>query len=684
MPSRLRAFLAAVAAATLLYTMPARLGADPASVPQPPASPTTPRPSEAPPPRIPAANFADSSNLSRPKLSPDGSLIVIHSTAAQDWSLYVLDSATRALRRKLHLPEKNDLEWYRWAGNGKLLVSVSGMQDIYGEDYKFTRLFMFDIATGQVNLIGSKTQGLDGDDLLFTDPEGRFVLLSMAASVFDYPAVWRFPLENGMTGKGVKVQDPKGSIFTWFADLDGVVRMGFESRGAGKLGIWYRKTRNDPLRLVGKLTEDSTEDDILDIIAITGGSDQGYVLKKDDSGHVALRRFDFSTRTAGETVFAAPGWDVDDYDYDERTGEPVAAYYTDDRDRVVWFDPELKKAQARIDRALKGSDAWIYSRSRDGSKMIVWAGHEDDPGVYFFYDAKKATMDQLFVSKPKLDPALLVSPKPISFTARDGTAIHGYLALPRGREAKKLPLVVLPHGGPYGIRDLLDYSTEVQFLANRGYAVLQPNYRGSGGYGEAFEGLGKGQIGRKMQDDIDDAMDWAVAQGIADPARVCVVGSSYGGYAALWAVIRNPERYRCAASFAGVTDWKAQLRYDNDFFTPKGARKWRDRVAGGDGASAFDLDLVSPAKQAGRLTRPVLLTHGDDDSNVPFKQFKAMRDAAAKAGKPIETVVFPGEGHGFDKPEDEIKWLETLEAFLARNNPADPPPVTPSGTPPTP
>jgi dipeptidyl aminopeptidase/acylaminoacyl peptidase len=164
-------------------------------------------------------------------------------------------------------------------------------------------------------------------------------------------------------------------------------------------------------------------------------------------------------------------------------------------------------------------------------------------------------------------------------------------------------------------------------------------------------------------------MDWAVAQGIADPKRVCMAGASYGGYAALWAVIRNPERYRCAVSFAGVTDWKRQLKYDANFFTRKGAKKWMARVQGED--PNFSLDLVSPVPQIARLTRPVLLSHGDEDTNVPFKQFTLLRDAAAKAGKPIETMVFAGEGHGFDKDENEERWYAAIEAFLAKHNPAD-------------
>ncbi|OYU73496.1 MAG: hypothetical protein CFE45_37170, partial [Burkholderiales bacterium PBB5] len=195
------------------------------------------------------------------------------------------------------------------------------------------------------------------------------------------------------------------------------------------------------------------------------------------------------------------------------------------------------------------------SRSEDGKRMLVAAGNEADPGVLYLYEPGAKSLKELAQWRPELDFTQLAQPKPMRYTARDGTVIRGYLTLPRGRDPKGLPLVIMPHGGPFGVRDKLQYNDEVQLLANRGYAVIQPNFRGSGGYGEDFFALGEGQVGRGMQDDIDDAMDWAVAQGIADAKRVCVVGGSYGGYAALWAVLRNPERYVCAASWAGVTDW---------------------------------------------------------------------------------------------------------------------------------
>jgi dipeptidyl aminopeptidase/acylaminoacyl peptidase len=238
-----------------------------------------------------------------------------------------------------------------------------------------------------------------------------------------------------------------------------------------------------------------------------------------------------------------------------------------------------------------------------------------------------------------------------------------------GRDPKKLPLIILPHGGPYDIRDTLGFDPEVQFLANRGYAVLQPNYRGSGSYGEKFYKSGEGQIGRKMQDDLDDGMDWLVKEGIADAKRVCLVGGSYGGYAALWGATRNPERYRCAASFAGVSDYKRQVRYSSQFFySSRYRKKWQQKV---QGEKDFDLDTVSPLKQIDKLNVPVLLAHGDEDTRVPYKQSALYAAALQKAGKPHEFYTYRGEGHGFSSPENLQSWLERLDTFLAKYNPAD-------------
>lgn len=632
-----------------------------------PAQSPAPANAEAAPPRISTQALTRDSGIGAIKLSPDGKLLALRSTTKDSDSIAVLDAVTKAVLHRLSLPRKNDVEWFRWAGNGKLLISLSAQTVFFGEDARISRLYFYDLATKTMPFIGRPDMGLEGDDVLFVDPAGEYLLLAMQRTIYDYPSVWRFPL-NDKPLKGVKeVQRPTQGIWEWFADDAGAVRMGMAFE-RGKVRVLYRPKPDDPLREIARITEDNADDTLWDVLRITSGSDEGLVLKPDDNGRVAVRKFNYATRQVGEVIYSAPGWDVDEALVD-KDGKLLAAFYTDDRDRAVWFEPKLKSLYARFEKAMPGQQVWIQSRADDDSRMLVWAGNEGNPGQTFLYDAAKRSLDSFSAELPDLDRAVTAAPRPFRYTARDGTAISGYVTLPRGRAAKQLPLIVMPHGGPYGVRDKLQFDNTVQLLANRGYAVIQPNYRGSGGYGEAFSELGAGQIGRAMQDDLDDAMDWAVKEGIADPARVCMVGASYGGYAALWAAIRNPERYRCAVSFAGVTDWNKQLKYDAGFFTRKGAKSWRTRVQGQD--AAFNLDLVSPVPQIGRLTRPVLVIHGEDDSTVPFKQFTLLRDAAVKAGKPIETLTFAGEGHGFADDANEARYLDAIEAFLAKHNPAD-------------
>ncbi|MEP5485021.1 MAG: alpha/beta fold hydrolase, partial [Parasphingorhabdus sp.] len=394
----------------------------------------------------------------------------------------------------------------------------------------------------------------------------------------------------------------------------------------------------------------------------------GYVLSNKETGRFALYEFDYRTRALGKMVLGHPENDISNYRLSEDGTNLLSARYTDSRDRIVWFDEDLKKIQSSLEKALKGQEVWIQSRSRDRKKMIIYTTSSVDPGSYYLFkpDAKK--LDRIGGINDSIDPAKMASTKYVEYAARDGLKIKAYLTLPKGREDKNLPLIILPHGGPYDVRDAWDYNAEVQFLANLGYAVFRPNFRGSGGYGEDFYTKGEGQIGRAMQDDLDDGMDWLVEQGFADPKRVCLVGASYGGYASIWGAIRNPDRYRCAASFAGVTDWEKQLKYDKRFFRSRYAKEWKETVQGG---GDFDLDSVSPVQQIAKLKRPLLLTHGDEDSNVPFSQYKRLVKAAQKANIPVDVKVYEDEGHGFSDRANEIDWYTRLEAFLRKHNPPD-------------
>ncbi len=645
------------------------LAALPLAAQEPAAAPPviTPAPDEAPPPLIPAPDFAGRSVFWDAKLSPGGAMLSYLRRKDGAAQFIIADVATRKLVRAFATDPSDDFEWYRWVTDDKLLVSVGTAGEFMGEDVRFTRLILVEISTGVMTRLFQRYDVVDGDDVVHVAKDGSHILVAIQKSIYDYPSVMRHDLAPG--GRISTVQDPREGVWNWTADDAGVVRMG-TAWDRGRLNIYYRKAPGAPLELVAKLKEGDPAEGYWDALQVISGSDEGYVLSEGENGRVGLRRFNFATRQTVETVYEHPEWDLESATL--REGKPYAAFYTADRDEVHWFDPAAAKQYRALRKALGDVEVWVVSRAENGSRMLVYAGNESDPGVLYLFDPAAGKLDEVAQYRPALDIRLLAAPRPIRYTARDGTVIRGYLTLPRGREARGLPLIVMPHGGPFGVRDKLAYNDEVQFLANRGYAVLQPNFRGSGGYGDAFYELGEGQVGRGMQDDVDDAMDWAVKEGIADPARVCVVGGSYGGYAALWAVLRNPERYRCAASWAGVTDWNRMLRYDRRYLTSKASKAWQSKVRGD---ATFDLDAVSPYRMAAQLSRPVLLAHGTADTNVPISQYNAFEKAARAAPVPPQTLVIKDEGHSFSRAESERAWYEALEGFLAKHNPPDPAPA---------
>ncbi|GGB61635.1 alpha/beta hydrolase family protein [Blastomonas aquatica] len=606
--------------------------------------------------------FARLPLLSTPKLSPDGERILF-STRRNGNLFVVFRELSNQDLHPVSVPDKMDLNWYRWAGNNRILVSVSQTVPWFGDEARKSYLMSIDTTTMKIEFIGKASQGLEGDDLLYVDPSGDWALLSIQRTPYDYPSVFKARLD---TGRLTEIQSPSNSIWEWYADNTGVVRVGVSYR-ARNWTLHYRSSDQGGFKKLATISyDDEQRAGLIEGIRVIGGSDEGYILAAPQNGRYALHRYNYATQAVGERIFGHDQNDIADFDMNA-DGTVSAAYFTDDRMRVHWFDPAQQEMHRNVEKALGTKHGQLVSRSRDGTVKLYHVGASNDPGSYYIFRESTGVMSVLVRINSDLKPARLSPSTYVSYKTRDGLTIHGNLTLPIGREAKGLPLIILPHGGPYGIRDSIGYEVEVQFLASRGYAVLQPNYRGSGGYGDAHIKAGEGAIGRRMQDDLDDGMDWLVQEGIVDAKRVCMVGSSYGGYAALWAVTRNPERYRCAASFAGVTDWKRMLKYDAKFLSRSGLRRFRNKV---QGEESFDLDAVSPLAQAQRLERPVLVAQGEDDTNVPPKQAKLYVAALKTHRKDVEYVSYKDEGHGLDDPANLTDWLKRLEAFLARHNPA--------------
>lgn len=617
------------------------------------------------PPLLPSAAFAEMPFLTRPLLSPDGrhvAAVNVHDGKERVVIIHLSSGEAQAIA----IEEKVELNWFRWAGDGKLLISLGSNLRLFSEEYWTTRLALYDMASKTSRVIVRPGQGLEGDDVLHVDPAGGWILLSVQKSIFDYPSVFRVDLSSLAFSEVLK---PRNDVWEWFADDSGVVRLGI-SFSSYRTRVWYRPTEQEPFKLIAKpriSDEKAMRDGLFDAIRIYHGSDEGYVLSNEETGRFALYRFNYATREKGERIFDNPTNDIQSFETSVDGKSLLSATFTDDRERIHWFDASLGKIQSDIDTALKGRMNWIVSRSRDNKTFLVWTGATNDPGHYYVYNIDAGRMGRLFSVSSSLKRGQLAETRPVRYHARDGLEIPAYLTLPKGRPAKDLPLIVMPHGGPFGVRDMMQYDPEVQFLANRGYAVLQPNYRGSDSYGQSFYEKGFGQWGRGMQDDLDDGMDWLIKEQIIDPKRVCIVGTSYGGYAALWGATRNPERYRCAASFAGISDLERQLKYQITFFISKKYQKdWREKV---QGAKDFDLAGVSPINFIDQLQVPVMVVHGDEDQTVPIKQSAQYVSALKKAGKPHEYLAIAGEGHGTSNATNRKLWFDRLEAFLAKHNP---------------
>jgi len=609
---------------------------------------------------LPIESLAELPGLANPVLSPDGQRIAARITGGGVNRIAVWD--LRALQAMPHFLSQTGYEllWLRWAGPNRLLLGVGTRASYEGISVPVTRIVAVETGGWTARALDTG-RGIIGDDVIFVDPAGAYVLVSSQPTWDQSPAVVRIDLA---TGAAVRVQEPRLGVWNWYADGNGVVRAGV-AYSTNQITLYYRTHAGDPLRRIDsrRYPQDGS---VIDMIRFVQNTDRGIIVTNAVTGRFAVYGYDFTTDTRGNAIFEHPSVDVS-VALMGPGGELNGVAYDDDRPHIHWINPDYQRLQATLDRALPGKTNMVANASTDGQRVLFWSGAADDPGTYYIYDRAAQRIQPFMSPYEALVDRHFAPVRPISFRNRDGVELHGYLTLPQGREARGLPLVLMPHGGPFA-RDSWTFDPWVQFLASRGYAVLQVNFRGSTGYGRDFVERGIGQWGSGMIDDLEDGVDWLVREGTVDGGRVCVVGASYGGYAALWAPIRKPERYRCAVSFAGISDIGAMLRYDNRRFTAtRYAREWRRRVQGDD---AIDLGAISPLRQADRIRVPLLIAHGEKDTNVPPSQSRDLIRALARRNARVESVFYPEGGHGFTRAQDSIDFLRRLEAFLARHNPA--------------
>lgn len=378
----------------------------------------------------------------------------------------------------------------------------------------------------------------------------------------------------------------------------------------------------------------------------------------------ALYAFDRETMQRGKLLYEPPQGELAGIKRGA-DGAILGAAYETDKVRMQWFEPVWAKLFASLEITFPGKQIMLVSSTTDALRHIVYVYSDRDPGAYYFFDAGRPAITPIGRVNSSVDPAKMAERKAIKYAARDGLEIHGYLTLPSGEPGRKHPLILLPHGGPFGIRDSWHFDPEAQFLASRGYAVLQVNFRGSGGYGAKFQEAGKRQWGLKMQDDLTDAVHWAVAQGIADADQVGIYGASYGGYAALAGLVFTPELYRCGVNYVGVSDLGIMVHPNEE----KG-RFFALFTAEWIGSETADLKARSPVEHVENIRVPTLHAYGENDPRVDIGHWKRLERALKKYNKRYVRIEERDEGHGFENENSRVRFYRAMEEFLGKYLPS--------------
>jgi dienelactone hydrolase len=599
-------------------------------------------------------------------LSPDGKHIAAILYNGTNHGLILVDTATLAvtkLREGLFV-SKGHWGYHKaprdvtWAGNDVLAVDYgleAESMDLTGK--KIHRL-------GEV-VIGTVDHGSDSGKLLvFKDADKGEVALCDARSA-ECTKFWRPP------GKPIK----------WAFDKNGNLRAVSLLNSAffkdvSTVTNWY-KPLGKPDWV--KLAEFSVTDDYWVPVYVPDEPDTLVINSRLGRDTYALFNYDVVQNRQTDMLAGHPTQDIVSWEGIDRTAFNYVAT-GGMLPQQVWFDPAWSVMQKQIDVLLPNR---VNLLSGDPARAVLVHSYADvDPGTWYFFDLAKKSLVTVGKVMPGLDQKKMRPMEVLSYKAGDGLAIPAYLTRP-AQSKGPAPLIVLIHGGPIA-RDRWEWNAEVQLLASRGYLVFQPQFRGSSGFGHKFEQAGYGQWGKAMQDDITDGVKHLVNQGIADPNRICIVGASYGGYAALWGLVKTPDLYRCAISFAGVTDIEYMFSDWSDTSSDKVTRQMMLRRIGDKKLSAQLFDPVSPLKRAAEIKAPVLLMHGKDDERVPISHGKKMRDALEEHKKPVSWLAFDEEGHGLSYVKNLNLYYRTMLDFLAKHVPVaeapDPADAAPAAT----
>ncbi|MEJ2543748.1 MAG: S9 family peptidase [Calditrichaceae bacterium] len=605
-------------------------------------------PKEGPAPLIPMKDFFKNPTKASFKLSPDGEYLAFMQPWENRMNVYVQKIGEDKETRITSATER-DIAGFIWAGNDR----IAYVQDKGGNE----NFHLF-----AVNIDGSDLKELtpfEGvrvsivDDL---EDEDEFMLIGMNKRdprVFD---VYRI---NIVSGEMEMIAENPGNVVGWQTDNDGKLRIAITTDGVNN-SILYRDKESDPFKTV--LTTDFRE--TLEPLFFT--FDNQYIYASSNLGRdkQVIVKYDVANAKEMEVLYQHPDVDVSNLLRSKKRKVITGVMFVTDKRHYHFFDEERKNLQKTLQQKLPNYEVVITSMNKDENKIMVRTYSDKTLGAYYFYNTETGEFKKLVEISPWLNEDYMADMQPIKYETRDGLTIHGYLTLPKGVEAKNLPAVVHPHGGPWA-RDNWGFNPEVQFLANRGYAVLQMNFRGSTGYGREFWEISFKEWGKSMQDDITDGVKWLINQGMVDSTRIGIYGGSYGGYAVLAGLTFTPDLYACGVDYVGVSNIFTLLQTIPPYWEPM--REMFYAMVGNPDQDSLLLKAASPLFHADKIKAPLFVAQGANDPRVKQAESDQIVNALKERGIDVPYMVKNNEGHGFRNEENRFDFYGEMEKFLGQH-----------------
>jgi dipeptidyl aminopeptidase/acylaminoacyl peptidase len=629
---------------------------------------------------VPVEVFAQFPMIADPTITPDGKWIATKVRANGQQVLAILavgqaNVAPQIIARDADFSTDKQGEQqiigYRWVDSDHLLIEIDSRDNFAGEWFDNIRYAAYNRATRKVVPLGWD-KAFTGTEALWNSRSGppHILLqrrnLDYGTELTDKPEVIDVDLD---TGKYRAVMRPNAEVESWVADEDGVVRMGSKRDGeTGRVEVYYRPDRDSPIKSIYSGVPDRETGLALPEVFLSGSS-KAYTTNRTD-GFTAVYEYDLSTMKLGKRVYGVTGYDIDGLSLTPDRTRIEAVEVTRARAEQHFLDPRMKEIQGLLEESYGKGNVHIATADAARETIVFRVAAPGQAESWYVFDTVKGGIARIAYANDTLQDAPLNPVSVIRYPTSDGKEIEAVLTMPRHRTSEKnLPLIILPHGGPWGVRDSADWDAYgwAQALAEQGYVVIQPNYRGSGGYGIGWAKAANRNWGYRMQDDLNDAIPYLAGKGIVDAKRVCMMGWSYGGYAASRAAERDGDKYRCAISGAGVHDLPAMIRYDKNYLGRYGAKT-------GLGSASADLVDASPGLHPEKYSTPILIIQGARDKRVPPAQSRdlvaRLRKVGKVEGKDFVYIEQPLNTHNLLREADRIQVLTETIKFLKEHNPA--------------